>query len=71
MMLGSVSGHLANLRHIKRCNACVAGLKALFQGTEVAKYILYSIGPKIMFWSVSKHFANLRHVKKAKLVFRA
>jgi hypothetical protein len=30
MLFGSVSKHLANLRHVKRCKTCVSGQKALF-----------------------------------------
>jgi hypothetical protein len=71
MMFGSVSEHLANLRHVKRCKTCVSGLNALFQGTEVVNNSFYSIRPKMMFGCVSEHFANLRHVKDANLVFRA
>jgi acid stress-induced BolA-like protein IbaG/YrbA len=66
MMFGSISEHLANLRHVKRCKTCVSGLNALFRGTEVLKHPFYSIGPKMMFGSVSEHFANLRHVKRCK-----
>jgi acid stress-induced BolA-like protein IbaG/YrbA len=66
MMLGSVSGHFANLRPIKRCNACVAGLNAQFRGTEVAKHPFYYVGTNMMFESVSEHFANLLHVKRSK-----
>jgi hypothetical protein len=58
MMFGSVSEHLANLRHEKRCKTCVMGLNALFQGTEVVKHPFYSIGTKTMFGSVSEYFAN-------------
>jgi hypothetical protein len=47
----------------------VAGLNALFLGTEVVKHQFYSIGPKIMFECVSEHFAHIRHVKDAKLMF--
>jgi acid stress-induced BolA-like protein IbaG/YrbA len=68
-MIGSVSKHFANLRHVKRRKACVSGMKALFRGTMVVKHPLYSIGTKMMFWSVSEHFANLRHVKNEKLMF--
>jgi hypothetical protein len=71
MMFGSVSEHLANLQHVKRCKTCVSGLIALFRGTEVVKHSFYSIGPKMIFGCVSKHFANLRHVKDVNLVFRA
>jgi hypothetical protein len=71
MMFGSISEHLANLRHVKRCKTCVSGLNALFRGTEVVKHPFYSIGPKMMFGSATEHFANLRQVKDAKLVFRA
>ena len=39
MMFGSVLEHYANIRHIKRGKACVSGLNALFQGTEVAKMV--------------------------------
>jgi hypothetical protein len=66
MMFGSVSEHLANLRHVKRCKNCVSGLKALFWGTEVVKHSFYSIGTKMMFGSVSEHLANLRHVTRYK-----
>jgi hypothetical protein len=71
MMFGSISEHVANLRHVKRCKTCVSGLNALFRGTKVLKHPFYSIGPKMMFGSVTEHFANLRQVKDAKLVFRA
>jgi acid stress-induced BolA-like protein IbaG/YrbA len=70
MMFGSISEHLANLRHVKRCKTCASGLNALFRGTEVLKHPFYSIGPEMMFGSVTEHFANLRQVKDAKLVFR-
>jgi hypothetical protein len=69
MTIGSVSEHFADLRHVNRCKTCVSGLNALFRGTKVAKYRLYSIRTKMMIGSVSEHFANLRHVKDAKLVF--
>jgi uncharacterized protein YuzB (UPF0349 family) len=65
-MFGSDSDHFANLRHVKRCKTCVSGLYALFQGTEVAKHLFYSIRPEMMFGSDSEHFANLRHVKRCK-----
>jgi hypothetical protein len=71
MMFGSVSGHFANIRHVKRWKTCVSDLNAPFQGIEVVKHPFYSIGPKMMFGSVSEHFANLWHVKYAKLEFRA
>jgi hypothetical protein len=63
MMLGSVSKHLTNLRHIKRFNTCVSGLNALFQYSKVAKHPFYNIGPKMMFRSVLEHFANIRYIK--------
>jgi hypothetical protein len=69
MMFGSVSEYFTNLRQVIRCQTCVSGLNALFQGTEVVKHPFYSIAPKIMFGSVSEHFTNLRYVKNAKLVF--
>jgi acid stress-induced BolA-like protein IbaG/YrbA len=65
-MVGSVSEHFANLRHVKRCKTCVSGLNALLRGTKLAKDPFYSIGTKMMVGSVSKHFANLRHVKRCK-----
>jgi hypothetical protein len=71
MMFGSVSEHLANLRHVKRCKTYVSGLNLLFRGTEVVKYSFYFSGLKMMFGSVSEHFANLRRVKDAKLEFGA
>jgi hypothetical protein len=38
MMIGSVSEHFANLKHIQRCNTCVSGLNALFWVAEVAMH---------------------------------
>jgi hypothetical protein len=66
MMIGSVSEHFANLRHVKRCQTCVSGVNAQFQGAKVVKNPFYSIGPKMMFGSVSDHFAYLRHVNRCK-----
>jgi hypothetical protein len=43
MMIGSVSGHFANLRHIKRGKTCVLGLKEQFQGIQVVKHPFYSV----------------------------
>ena len=71
-MFGSVPGHFANLRHVKRCKTSVSGLNALFRGTHVAKMVsqqkdsFYTIRPKMMFGSVSEHFTNLRRVKWCK-----
>jgi hypothetical protein len=42
-MFGSVSEHLANLRHVTRYKTCVSCLNALFRGTEVVKHSFYSI----------------------------
>jgi hypothetical protein len=56
MMVGSVSEHFVNLRHVKRCKTCVSGLNALFRGTKVAKHPSYSIRTKMMIGSVSEHF---------------
>jgi hypothetical protein len=64
MMFGSVSEHLANLRHVTRYKTCVSGLNALFRDTKVAKHPFYPIGTKMMLRSVSEHFANLRHVTR-------
>jgi hypothetical protein len=64
MMFGSVSEHLANLQHEKRCKNCVMGLNALFQGTEVVKHPFYSIGTNTMFGSVSEYFAILCRFKR-------
>jgi hypothetical protein len=69
MMFGSVSEHLVNLGHVKRCKTCVSSLNALFRATEIVTHPFYSIGPKMLFGCVSKHFVDLRHVKDAKLVF--
>jgi acid stress-induced BolA-like protein IbaG/YrbA len=66
IMFGRVSEHFADLRHVKRNKTCVLGLKALFQGIEVAKHPFYCIRTEMMFGSVSEHFANLRHVKTCK-----
>jgi hypothetical protein len=63
MMIGTFLEHFANLRNVKRCETCVSGLNALFQGTEVTKHTFYSIRTEMMFGSDSEHFANLRHVK--------
>jgi hypothetical protein len=38
MMFGSVSEHLVNLGHVKRCKTCVSGLNALFRSTEVVTH---------------------------------
>jgi acid stress-induced BolA-like protein IbaG/YrbA len=70
MMVGSVSKHFANLRHVKRCKTCVSGLNALFCSTKVAKHPFYSIRTKMMIGSVSEHFANLRTVKRCKTCVR-
>jgi hypothetical protein len=70
MMVGNVSEHFANLRHVKICKTCVSGLNALFWGTKVVNHPFYSIGTKMMFGSVSDHFANLRHVKRCKTCVR-
>jgi hypothetical protein len=67
-MFDSVLLYFPNLRHVKRCKTCVAGLNALFLGTNVVMHPFYTIGPKMIFGCVSEHFANLRHVKDAKLV---
>jgi hypothetical protein len=64
MMFGSVSEHLANLRHVKRCKPCVSGPNAQFRGTEVANHPFYSIGTKMMFGTLLEHFAKLRQVKR-------
>jgi hypothetical protein len=69
MMFGSVSVHLVNLGHVKRCKTCISSLNALFRGTEVVKHPFYSIRLKMLFGYVSKHFGDLRHVKDAKPVF--
>jgi stress-induced morphogen len=66
MMLGSLSKHFANLRHVKRCKTCVSGLNALFWGIEVVKHPFYSIGPKMMFRIVSEDFVNIQHIKRCK-----
>jgi acid stress-induced BolA-like protein IbaG/YrbA len=66
MMVGSVSEHFVNLRHIKRCKTCVSHLNALFRATKVVKHPFYSIGTKMMVGSVSEHFVNLRHIKRCK-----
>jgi hypothetical protein len=68
MMFGSVSEHLVNLGHVKRCKTCVSSLNALFRATEIVTHPFYSIGPKMLFGCVSKHFVDLRHVKDAKFV---
>jgi hypothetical protein len=52
LLFVSISEHLANLRHVKRCKICVSGLNALFRYTEVAKHPFYSIRLKMMFESV-------------------
>jgi hypothetical protein len=52
-MFGSVSEHFTNLRQVIRCKTCVSAPNALFQGTEVVKHTIYSVGPKMMFGSVS------------------
>jgi hypothetical protein len=71
MMFGSVTEHVTNLRHVKRCKTYVSGRNALFRGTEVVKHPFYSIGYKMMFGTVSDHFTNVRQVRKdAKHVFR-
>jgi hypothetical protein len=49
----------------KMKNLCFAP-ECTISGTEVAKYLFYSIRPKMMFGSVLKHFANLRHVQRCK-----
>jgi hypothetical protein len=59
MMIGTYLEHFANLRNVKRCEICVSGLNALFQGIEVAMHSLYSIRPKKMFGCVLDHFTNL------------
>jgi hypothetical protein len=60
MMFGSVLEHFVNLRHVKSGKTCVSSLNALFQGTDVVKYLFYSIGPKNDIWECFG----------AKLVFR-
>jgi hypothetical protein len=63
-MVGSVSDHFANVRHVKGYTICVSGLNALFRGTEVAKHPFFYIGHKMMIGSVSEHFANLEHIQR-------
>jgi hypothetical protein len=55
MMFGSVSVHLVNLGHVKRCKTCISSLNALFRGTEVVKHPFYYIRLKMLFGYVSKH----------------
>ena len=39
MMFGSGRVHFAYRQHVIRCETCVSGLNALFQGTELAKMV--------------------------------
>jgi hypothetical protein len=71
MMMGSVSEHFTNLRHVKICKTCVSSLNEQFRGIEVANHPFYSIRTKMMFASVLEHFANLRHVKICKTCVHA
>jgi hypothetical protein len=72
VMFSCLLEYLENLRHVKRCQTCNSGTKAISWCTGVAEIVskqmhpFYSIGLKVMLGCLLEQLKNLQYVKRCK-----